>query len=139
MPSYSSPRLYPVSKKDRRGRSPRSWTSGHRLRPRLPEPDPIACLIIIDRLQHNQMSLRPHLYTDDELRRYLQERGFPLGNKVSIEQTGVYNSGEHEGRHFADVRVYGVPGVIEYTATIFLGDVTHGWQGLTPTERMMKG
>jgi hypothetical protein len=82
---------------------------------------------------------RIKLFDEEELKGYLKENGFPVGRNVDVEETGVYNTGPNKGRQFGSIRVTGVPGAIEYTVRVFLGEITHGWQGLGPLERMMKG
>jgi hypothetical protein len=80
------------------------------------------------------------LFNEEELKGYLKDHGFPVGRVVYVEETGVYNSGENRGRQFGKIRVKDVSsGAIEYTVRVFLGGITHGWQGLNPLERMMKG
>lgn len=87
----------------------------------------------------------PHLFGEHELRAHLEGLGFPVrawGGEVDVrcDEVGEFRSGPHAGRQFAVVRVSasGAPW-LDYSVRVFLSDVTHGWRGLTLTERLMKG
>lgn len=65
------------------------------------------------------------LFDEEELKGYLKDHGFPVGDNVYVKETGVYNTGPNKNCKFAKFRVTGISGAIEYTVTVLLSGITH--------------